>query len=213
MPAFLESSVFSPNRRIQLKTGECVLGSAGDNDIVINDPTVSRRHAVLRRKGDQWLITDQGSTNGKLVDGRRISGPSPLRDSAVIRVGNVDLTFTRLPADKAGPPKTPKISRKTKRSRLVEGLVGVWALVGGVVLVVSAYQYLQTGVWPGHSVADWLSITPADCASLMSTQYVGWNSLVQRVLFGYDATDVFLVPAGVYYLLTAWGRVEDLLGI
>lgn len=214
MSAFLRSPVFGPNKTLPLETDECVLGSAAGNDIVINDPAVSRCHAVLRRKGDQWLITDQGSTNGTLVDGRRISGPVLLKNGSVIRVGNAQLTFDRSSPVRAQLPKTAKGAQKKRRKDpFVEVLVGLWALVGCLLLAVSAYRYIQTGTWPSYSIADWLGATPGDFASLMSTQYAGWNELVQKVLFGYDATDVFLVPVGVYYLLTAWDRVEKLLGI
>jgi pSer/pThr/pTyr-binding forkhead associated (FHA) protein len=42
-------------------------------DIVLNNPTVSRRHAVLKRTDRAWIVEDLGSANGTWVNGRRIS--------------------------------------------------------------------------------------------------------------------------------------------
>ena len=42
------------------------------NDLVIADLLASRRHAELRREGDQWLLVDLGSANGTFVNGRRV---------------------------------------------------------------------------------------------------------------------------------------------
>ncbi len=40
------------------------IGRATDNDIVLNDFSVSRRHALLKRENDDWVLYDNGSTNG-----------------------------------------------------------------------------------------------------------------------------------------------------
>ncbi len=92
----------------------------------------------------------------------------------------VQTAHTRSVATKAAPTKTPKVSTNTRRNRLVEGLAGVWALAGVVLLVVSAYQHLQTGVWPEHSIADWLGITPADSGSLILRNMSAGTSSFRR---------------------------------
>ena len=52
---------------------ELTLGRAPDCNFVVDDPTVSRRHAVLRRDGDGWTFRDTGSTNGSAVNGWHVS--------------------------------------------------------------------------------------------------------------------------------------------
>lgn len=69
-----------------------VLGRSRDCDIVLDDRSVSRRHAELVRHGDGFLLRDLDSTNGSAVNGKRI------REAAVqpgddITVGTVALTF------------------------------------------------------------------------------------------------------------------------
>ncbi|BBX72567.1 FHA domain-containing protein [Mycobacterium shinjukuense] len=48
------------------------IGRAPDNDVVLDDLLVSRRHAVLRRSGSQWELVDRHSANGTYVNGNRI---------------------------------------------------------------------------------------------------------------------------------------------
>ncbi|QUR68492.1 FHA domain-containing protein [Mycobacterium spongiae] len=48
------------------------IGRAPDNDVVLDDLLVSRRHAVLRRTGSQWELADNSSANGTYVNGARI---------------------------------------------------------------------------------------------------------------------------------------------
>ena len=54
--------------------GEVVIGRDGDNDIVLAEGTVSRRHARLARDGDGRItLTDEDSANGVFVNGKRIT--------------------------------------------------------------------------------------------------------------------------------------------
>jgi adenylate cyclase len=60
-----------------LAKDEATIGRSNDNDIVLNDFSVSRRHAILRRENDAWVIRDNQSTNGvrikeKLVQSARV---------------------------------------------------------------------------------------------------------------------------------------------
>ena len=51
---------------------QIVLGRARECDCVLAEPSVSRRHAELRRDGDRWLLRDLGSRNGTRVNGVRV---------------------------------------------------------------------------------------------------------------------------------------------
>jgi pSer/pThr/pTyr-binding forkhead associated (FHA) protein len=64
-----------------------VLGRA-DCDIVLVDPEVSRRHAIVLATPAGPAIEDLGSTNGTWVNGERISGAHRLRMGDVVRFGN-----------------------------------------------------------------------------------------------------------------------------
>lgn len=58
-----------------------------DADVLIDDPEVSRAHAVVRKSGDGIVIEDSGSTNGTFVNGKQISGPTYLSPGDLVRVG------------------------------------------------------------------------------------------------------------------------------
>lgn len=63
------------------------VGKAASNDLTIEDPAVSRLHAVLERYGDDWAIRDVGSRNGTFVNGERCINERLLRDQDEIRLG------------------------------------------------------------------------------------------------------------------------------
>jgi hypothetical protein len=69
-----------------------VLGRSRDCDIVLDDRSVSRRHAELVRHGDGFLLRDLDSTNGSSVNGKRIREAAVEPGDAII-VGTVALTF------------------------------------------------------------------------------------------------------------------------
>lgn len=56
-----------------LSKDEIVIGRSDGCDVMIADPGISRRHAEIRREGDEWVLLDLGSTNGTEVNGRRIN--------------------------------------------------------------------------------------------------------------------------------------------
>jgi hypothetical protein len=54
------------------RRGAVVLGRSSACDVVLRDPTVSRRHAELRAIDGAWLAVDLGSMNGTWLLGRRV---------------------------------------------------------------------------------------------------------------------------------------------
>jgi len=57
---------------LRLGRGSLVIGREQGCDLVLPDGSVSRRHAELRRNGDDYYLSDLGSTNGTLVNGERV---------------------------------------------------------------------------------------------------------------------------------------------
>jgi hypothetical protein len=78
---------------IALADGDNVLGRSPDSRVWLDSASVSRRHACVRVRGTDVTIADLGSKNGTHVEGRRIEGPTQLRDGDRIRVGRIVLTF------------------------------------------------------------------------------------------------------------------------
>jgi hypothetical protein len=71
------------------------IGRAQDSTLVLSDDYVSTRHARLVPRGDDWLVEDLGSTNGTYLDRQKVSGPTPVRPGAKIRVGKTVMELRR----------------------------------------------------------------------------------------------------------------------
>ena len=90
-PAFLEltDSVTRQTKRIELRGEVTRLGRDPEAEVVIDvaAAVVSRRHAEVRKDGEQFSITDLKSFNGTLVNGQRITGAVTLFDGDQIQLG------------------------------------------------------------------------------------------------------------------------------
>jgi hypothetical protein len=94
-------------RSIELER-DVVIGREDAADLVIADPDVSRRHAVVRPgPGGAVLVEDLGSSNGTFVDGRKISGPVTLNPGAKLQMGDSVFALEPGPAPPAGAPPGP----------------------------------------------------------------------------------------------------------
>jgi adenylate cyclase len=82
---------------------EATIGRATDNDIVLNDFSVSRRHAYLRRENGVWVLRDNHSTNGVRVNDRPVP-ESPVADGDAATIGTFRLVFRELAARETPAP-------------------------------------------------------------------------------------------------------------
>ena len=57
-------------------------------EIILNAPGVSRRHAQISRRNNQYILEDLNSSNGTFLNGRRLTGPTPLSSGDVIGLFN-----------------------------------------------------------------------------------------------------------------------------
>jgi pSer/pThr/pTyr-binding forkhead associated (FHA) protein len=71
---------------------QTTIGRSPDCDIFLDDVTVSRRHAVVTRNGNQLEIEDLGSLNGTFLNRRRIESGA-LSDGDELQIGKYKLTF------------------------------------------------------------------------------------------------------------------------
>jgi pSer/pThr/pTyr-binding forkhead associated (FHA) protein len=87
-----------------LKVGLNTIGRMPDNDVVLQDPYVSRRHcAILVHTGDTCELHDIASKNGTFINGRKIAGPTSLQSGDEIRMCGKQLIFLTKSAAQASP--------------------------------------------------------------------------------------------------------------
>lgn len=80
---------------IELGKGRVIIGRA-DADVVLEDPEISKKHAVLEALSrDNVFVRDLASTNGTFVNGVQISHRK-ITDGDIIRVGSTKLKFYTL---------------------------------------------------------------------------------------------------------------------
>jgi FHA domain len=82
-------------RVIPLDGAEVTFGRAADSTVVLDDPYASERHARVYREGDEWLIVDQGSTNGTLLNQTKVSAPTPIAAGDQVRIGKTVVEVRR----------------------------------------------------------------------------------------------------------------------
>lgn len=96
---------------LSLDAPRIVIGRSRSADVRVPDPSISSRHATIRQRGAEYLLLDEGSTNGTFVGGQRLSPGSPylLAKHTAVRVGRVWLDIS---VEQAAPSIEPgKITR------------------------------------------------------------------------------------------------------
>jgi DNA-binding winged helix-turn-helix (wHTH) protein len=79
--------------QVRLAEGVNILGRDPDATVWFDRPGVSRRHARIVVNNGEAAIEDLESTNGTWLRDERVTGPTPLADGDVIRLGPVAVTF------------------------------------------------------------------------------------------------------------------------
>jgi predicted component of type VI protein secretion system len=104
-------------------TGKTIIGRAPDCDVSIHDILLSRRHCVIERVMDQWVIADLGSKNGTFIDGTRITRHI-LNDNDTVLIGRTRLSFRQ---GAFVPPAPGSASRTNRPADPIEALSGTVA--------------------------------------------------------------------------------------
>lgn len=89
-----------PLKAYQLDGSEITIGRLPDNAIVIDNLSVSRRHAAISQENGSYKVRDLASKNGTLLNGSPITSAS-LADGDVITIGKYDILFQVPSADAA----------------------------------------------------------------------------------------------------------------
>lgn len=137
---------------------ELTIGRSSDNSIIINDNTVSRRHATLIISQNEFSVKDLGSANGTFVNGMRVAGVSRLQVNDILKVGNSVVPWmsyikmgvheSHIPSNSSSSNsqihQESKVKLQNSTAALVTGIVGlvlIWLPIislAGIVLNIIA---------------------------------------------------------------------------
>ena len=93
IPVLIVQEGQQAGQRWPLNKESVFIGRGGDCEVLINDKTVSRRHARIQREAGRWILYDE-SKNGTHVNGQGLAAPHPLKDGDVIAIATaVKLVF------------------------------------------------------------------------------------------------------------------------
>lgn len=91
MPGVLTVHDAGTERRVAVEA-RAVVGRDPDCDVVLSSRSVSRKHAIVEKRGAAWIARDLGSANGLFVEGKRVS-EAALAPGASLRFGDVEASF------------------------------------------------------------------------------------------------------------------------
>ncbi|HYH99488.1 sigma 54-interacting transcriptional regulator [Hyalangium sp.] len=164
---------------------ELRIGKAPENDVVIDHPTVSRNHLVVRRHGDRFLVQDLDSTNGTFLDGAQVR-EAYLRPGALLEVGDVRLRFSPhvspVQIDPSAEDRLGDLVGRSVPMRQIFALLQRISTTDSTILLVG-----ETGVGKGAAAKAIHKLSPRasgplvvfDCASVS-------DSLIESELFGHE---------------------------
>lgn len=121
------------------------IGRSSENDIVIQDPKVSRTHLQLVSNGSNCSVVDLNSANGTYVNGKKISGEVHLSPNDTIRIGDTNLpwqTYINNSIESIGgpseniPPTPPRNNKKLWIIIAISALI----ILGGIAFGIYHYQ-------------------------------------------------------------------------
>ena len=119
-PALLVIDGPALGRQFRLAPGTFVIGRSRDADIAIVDEGISRRHALIQRKGDDISLIDEDSRNGVFVNKKRIDACS-LKVGDRIRIGSSTvIKFSHL------DPLEEKFQKKMYDAATRDSLTGIY---------------------------------------------------------------------------------------
>jgi adenylate cyclase len=100
MARLIISSPDGKNGILELNKPVITVGRGNANDLVLNDSSVSRFHAVIQLRDSSIFVADRGSTNGIVLNDQKISKETELKNGDVALVGRYTLRLEN--ADEAG---------------------------------------------------------------------------------------------------------------
>src|SRR5690349_4146981 len=121
---------------ITLDAPRIVIGRGDGCEIRLPDPSVSHRHASIRQRGTDYVVIDEGSTNGTFVGPVRLSAQAPrvLRHNDLVRVGRI---WLEIRVEQALPTANPQATAREIALGLVASALAAQGETTGAIVRVA----------------------------------------------------------------------------
>ena len=160
------------SREFILREPETSIGKDESNDVVLRDSTVSRQHAIVKRRRRRWELADAKSSNGTFVGDARITDkPISLADGQEVRFGGAKFVFRDTPA--AANQREGQRERARRKSafsiRTASAFVIVASVIGfAITQYVSYLNYKRTNEQTLSTDKGGVSSVPSKSAAAAS---------------------------------------------
>ena len=114
--------------RVDLGAETLSIGRSPDNDIVVDDPTVSRHHARVTFDGNQYHIEDLSSTAGTMMNGQKV-GRAAVPAGATLKLGDTEIVFNRKSNRPPEPRPTPATDNQSVTKVIGKKQTASWLAV------------------------------------------------------------------------------------
>lgn len=107
-------------KRFVLEQSPLRVGRGSDNQIILEGDSVSRRHAHWERRGDNWWVVDDGSTNGTYVNDDLIARQHLLQNGDRIKIGGIIFKYL------SGEDVESQYHEEIYKMTIIDGLVQIY---------------------------------------------------------------------------------------
>jgi uncharacterized protein YkwD len=137
------------SREYPLDKNTVAIGSHPSNDVVLDDITVSRRHATITRKLGRFQLADLGSTNGTFLNGARVRNPIGLKRGDEIKFGSARFAFVAAIDPSAAPIRAARAPVRLGRASAMLALMFIAGFAG--------FRYRGEVTAAASTIASWIS--------------------------------------------------------
>src|SRR4051812_26720050 len=95
---------------LEVPMGQFLIGRTPDCQLSLDDPLVSRRHAILILQTDGVFVEDLGSRNGVFINGVKAECRTRLNEGDIVRIGTQELALSGVNEVPSAPRPTPRKS-------------------------------------------------------------------------------------------------------
>lgn len=86
-------------RTLDVGDERVTIGRKPENQVTVENASVSGRHCEVYRENEQYFVEDLGSTNGTRVNNNEVAPKTALRPKDILQVGSIEFMFDASPGE------------------------------------------------------------------------------------------------------------------